>query len=183
VGGLVLNYNRLIKLFNLMENIRWIVNLVLYHLWRFEKTTQRFVNFFVWGLLQVTRIITIDEQRKRRANHSLYDPKDGVSTIFAQIHILFLFFLLQLGILGSTGLFTVKFFVNPIVLIVMSLIAWITEYYFSSRKNLYLKYFKKFEKMSKANKRKTAILVLFIVLFIWFFGASPFLFSLFKPLT
>ena len=82
--------------------MEYFVNLVFYHLFHFEKWSQRLISSpFVWFI----KLPVIDRSFKKRGvenaeeeiNRALYNPKVGANIVFANWHLTFLFYLIYFG--------------------------------------------------------------------------------------
>ena len=173
------------------EHIEYFTNLVFYHLFRFEKWTQHLISD---PLIRLIRLPVIAKFQKKRdieevvkdIDKTLYDRKNGVNIMFADTHLTFLFYLISSG--------TANFLINLLSININQLInkdlqyliyfvvtyipAWVAVEMLTSRKNKYLKYFKKFEKKSYEWQHNTEVLTFFTAVGIWVYGIGGFIFYL-----
>ena len=173
------------------QRVEYFANLVFYHLFRFEKLTQRIISE---PFLLLLKLPVVDRSYKRRGvenageviNKALYDKKTGVNAMIADWHMTFIFSLIPFGtvnfivsfIWGDLELFNDKILWLLFYLLTTFIPAWIAMDVLISKKRKYLKYFKQFERQSEQWHSRTAWITFFTVIGIWGYAIGGFAFYL-----
>ena len=162
------------------QSVEYFANLVFYHLFRFEKLTQRIISE---PFLLLLKLPVVDRSYKRRGvenaeeviNKALYDPKRGFNIVQAGWHLTLLFGL----IISGTAFFLISSFLEDfnlfeagdmyywLFVLATFIPAWIASEIFVERKRKYLKYFKQFERKSEQWHFRTGWITFFTVIGIW----------------
>jgi hypothetical protein len=133
----------------------WLLNIVLYNLFRFEKATQNFISY---PLIMILRNRKVKESYRKRGVvdpekvvfKALDDPEFGVSSTLSGAHYMSLFFLLTYGIVNFVlGLLRSGIDLELPYFVLMAILSYGFPHWYSFRQNRYLKYFKDFEKLPK----------------------------------
>jgi len=163
----------------------WLSNIVFYNLFRFEKTTQK---WFAYPFLLIARNRKVKDLYVKRGGakgdvlekevvKALENPEVGISSILSGGHYMVLFFLLTFGAVNFvSGYLRTEFNLKLVHFAVMAIFSYGFAYWFSFRSDRYLEYFKEFENLPKNKKKGSAWMTLFIVLGVWVFGISSFIF-------
>lgn len=165
----------------------WLLNIVLYNLFRFEKRTQKFFTYPVLLFLKNKKVREIIKKRgvsnpEKEVVKALEDPEVGICSILARVHFIVLFFLLTFGVVNFvSGYLRSDWFLRTefnlkLTHAAIAIFSYGFAFWFSFRQNRYLEYFKEFEKLPKNKKMRSAWKTFFIVLGVWAFGIGSFFF-------
>jgi magnesium-transporting ATPase (P-type) len=160
----------------------WLLNIVFYNLFRFERKTQKFFTYPVLLFLKNKKVRESYKKRgvinpKKEVVKALENPEVGISSILSGGHYMVLFFLLTFGIVNFvSGYLRTEFNLTLAHFAAMAIFSYGFAYLFSFRQDRYLEYFKEFENLPKNKKNKSAWMTFFIVLGVWTFGIGSFVF-------
>lgn len=162
--------------------MNWILNIVFYNLFRFEKTTQKIFTFPVQMVLRNKRIRKSYLKRgigdpEIEVIRVLENPEVGISSIISGGHFTALFSFLIFGLMNLfLGIFKFEVRFSLFFFVIVGVLSYLIAYLVSFRKDMYLEYFKEFENLPENKKKKSAWMTFFIVLFLWVFGIGSFIF-------
>ena len=160
----------------------WLLNIVFYNLFRFERRTQKFFTYPVLLFLKNKKVRESYKKRgvinpKKEVVKALENPEVGISSILSGGHYMVLFFLLTFGIVNFvSGYLRTEFNLTLAHFAAMAIFSYGFAYLFSFRQDRSVDYFKEFENLPKNKKNKSAWMTFFIVLGVWTFGIGSFVF-------
>jgi len=169
-----------------MYDLRRIVNIFYYNIFRFECVTQDLIGLPISVIAELIGLPRRYADRtgkdwEEEVQKVLNDPKGGASFYITGIHVTTLVSLVLLTLLNVLLAF-LELHLDPYWLYggfaIVSLSVLISWYMFPTDRKKYLKDFRSFDGWSKARKRYSALITFAVVLTIWLAFIGSFIYYL-----